>query len=140
MDKENSSADLLFLLKAAVVWMGAALILLLLCSAIISGFNLSSSSVAYFSSAISFVSAFAASYAVTRGTQVKRLKYGITTGLVLTVFLIMLGFIARGRELSADGVLSVLSFTLSGALVGCIFTPRTKRSRVRSVIKGKHRK
>ena len=139
MDSEKNRLDLLFLLKAAVVWLIAALALLLLSSAVISAMNLSSSSVAYFSAGVSFFSAFAASFTAATGKN-GRLKYGLLTGLVLTVLLIMLGFIVEGRELSADGVLSVVSFTLTGALVGGIFAPANKSGKGKSIIKLKRGK
>lgn len=135
MDMEKNRPDLLFLLKAMLIWLAAAAVLVLFCAALISGFNLSASSVAYFSSAISFLSAMAASIAVTAGNRNKKLKYAFLTGLVLTVTLLMLGFIVEGRELSPDGVLSVISFTMAGAVVGGVLAPSNKGGRTKKTTK-----
>lgn len=134
MESDKNRPDLLFLLKAGAVWLTAAAILLLLSAGIISAMNLSSSSVVYFSAGVSFLSAFAASFAASAGKSGK-LKYGLLTGLVLTVLLIMLGFIVEGRELSADGVLSVVSFTMTGALAGGIFAPARRSGRAKRVFR-----
>lgn len=140
MDMEKNRPDLLFLLKAMLIWLAAAAVLVLFCAALISGFNLSASAVAYFSSAISFLSAMAASIAVTAGNRNKKLKYAFLTGLVLTVTLLMLGFIVEGRELSPDGVLSVISFTMAGAVVGVVLAPSNKGGRTKKTTKTKRRK
>ena len=97
----------------------AAMLLLLAGAGIISAMNLSAASVAYFSAGVSFLSAFAAAYSACAGKD-GRWKCGLLIGLVLTILLLMLGFIVEGRELSADGVLSVVSFTMTGALAGGI--------------------
>ena len=139
MESDKNRLELLFLAKAAAVWLIAAMILLLLSAGIISGMNLSSSSVAYFSAGVSFLSAFAASFAAAAGKS-GRLKYGLLTGLVLTVLLIMLGFIVEGRDLSADGVLSVVSFTLTGALAGGIFAPASRSGKAKRSFRPKRNK
>ena len=125
MDSDKNRLELLFLIKAAAIWLITAMILLLLSAGIISAMNLSSSSVAYFSAGVSFLSAFSAAFTACKGKSGK-MKYGLLTGLVLTVLLIMLGFIVEGKELSADGVLSVVSFTMTGALAGGLFAPAGK--------------
>lgn len=140
MDMEKNQQDLLFLLKGILVFLAAAAVLVFLCAAVISGFNLSASSVAYFSSGISFLSAMAATIAVTAGRQSKKLKYALLNGLVLTVVLLMMGFIVEGRELSPDGVLSVVSFTMAGAVVGGVLAPSSKSGRAKKVSKAKRRK
>lgn len=125
MDSDKNRLELLFLIKAAAIWLITAMILLLLSAGIISAMNLSSSSVAYFSAGVSFLSAFGAAFTACTGKSGK-MKYGLLTGLALTVLLIMLGFIVEGKELSADGVLSVVSFTMTGALAGGLFAPAGK--------------
>lgn len=122
MDSDKNRFALLFLIKAAAIWLITAIILLLLSAGIISAMNLSSSFVAYFSAGVSFLSAFAAAFGACAGSSGK-IKCGLLAGLALTVLLIMLGFIVEGKELSADGVLSVASFTLTGALAGGLFAP-----------------
>ena len=125
MDSDKNRLELLFLIKAAAIWLITAMILLPISAGIISAMNLSSSSVAYFSAGVSFLSAFGAAFAACTGKSGK-MKYGLLTGLALTVLLIMLGFIVEGKELSADGVLSVVSFTMTGALAGGLFAPAGK--------------
>ncbi len=137
MDMEKNRPALLFLLKAMLIWPAAAVILLILCTAIISGFNISASSVAYFSSGISFLSAMSASIAVSAGQTGRKLKYALLTGLVLTVMLLMLGFIVEGRDLSADGVLSVISFTMAGTVVGGVLAPSSKSGKTKKMSKSK---
>ena len=125
MESDKNRPDLLFLLKAGAVWLMTAVILLLLSAGIISAMNLSASSVAYFSAGLSFFSSFAAAFSACTGKE-GRWKCGLLIGLVLTVLLLMLGFIVEGRDLSADGVLSVVSFTMTGALAGGLFAPAGK--------------
>ena len=125
MDSDKNRLELLFLIKAAAIWLITAMILLPISAGIISAMNLSSSSVAYFSAGVSFLSAFGAAFTAWTG-QSGKMKYGLLTGLALTVLLIMLGFIVEGKELSADGVLSVVSFTMTGALAGGLFAPAGK--------------
>lgn len=139
MESDKNRLELLFLLKAAGVWLMAAMLLLLAGAGIISAMNLSSSSVAYFSAGVSFLSAFAAAYSACAGKD-GRWKCGLLIGLVLTILLLMLGFIVEGRELSADGVLSVVSFTMTGALAGGIFAPASRRNRGKRVFRKKRSK
>ena len=139
MESDKNRPDLLFLLKAGAVWLMTAVILLLLSAGIISAMNLSSSSVAYFSAGLSFFSAFAAAFSACAGKE-GRWKCGLLIGLVLTVLLLMLGFIAIGSELSADGVLSVVSFTMTGGLAGGLFAPANRRNRNRHVIRPSRKK
>ena len=139
MESDKNRLELLFLLKAAGVWLMAAMLLLLTGAGIISAMNLSSSSVAYFSAGVSFLSAFAAAFGACAGSS-GRIKCGLLAGLALTVLLIMLGFIVEGKELSADGVLSVVSFTMTGALAGGIFAPASRRNRGKRVFRKKRSK
>ena len=139
MDSDKNRLELLFLIKAAAIWLITAMILLLLSAGIISAMNLSSSSVAYFSAGVSFLSAFGAAFTACMGKSGK-IKYGLLTGLALTVLLIMLGFIVEGKELSADGVLSVVSFTMTGGLAGGLFAPANRRNRNRHVIRPSRKK
>lgn len=140
MDQERTKLELLFLLKATVIWFLGAVLLLLLSSAVISGLNLSSSSVAYFSSAISFLSAFFAAFFASAGRQSGRIKYALLTGLMLTVLLLMLGFLVAGKDLSADGVLSVISFTMAGTLAGGVLAPKSKGGKGKRSFRTKHGK
>ena len=139
MESDKNRPDLLFLLKAGAVWLTAAVILLVLSAGIISAMNLSASSVAYFSACVSFFSAFAAAFSACTGKE-GRWKCGLLIGLVLTMLLLMLGFIVEGRDLSADGVLSVVSFTMTGALAGGLFAPANRRNRNRHVIRPSRKK
>ena len=139
MESDKKMPDLLFLLKAGAVWLMTAVILLLLSAGIISAMNLSSSSVAYFSAGLSFFSAFAAAFSACSGKE-GRWKCGLLIGLVLTVLLLILGFIVEGRDLSADGVLSVVSFTMTGALAGGLFAPANRRNRNRNGFRPKRKK
>ena len=139
MDSDKNRLELLFLIKAAAIWLITAMILLPISAGIISAMNLSSSSVAYFSAGVSFLSAFAAAYSACAGKD-GRWKCGLLIGLVLTILLLMLGFIVEGRELSADGVLSVVSFTMTGALAGGIFAPASRRNRGKRVFRKKRSK
>ena len=139
MESDKNRLELLFLLKAAGVWLMAAMLLLLAGAGIISAMNLSASSVAYFSAGVSFLSAFVAAYSACAGKD-GRWHCGLLIGLVLTILLLMLGFIVEGRELSADGVLSVVSFTITGTLPRGIFAPASRRNRGKRVFRKKRSK
>ena len=112
------------LLQAILIWLAAALILLLISSAIVAAAGVKAAHFAYFSSGISFLAAFCAGFVVSMRRQDFNWLWALLCGLTLTVFLLMLGFLAVGEELSSDGVLSVAAFTLSGALIGCFFAPK----------------
>ncbi len=120
-----------FLLKAAAAWTVAALVLLLAASLLVSKSGMGEGSVGYVSSAVSFLSALAAGAAAARSR-----RGGLATGLMaaaaLTLALLTVGFIIEGPAIEASGILSVVTFSFSGALVGSVFLSgrgRTKKKR-----------
>lgn len=133
-NNKKTSFELRRLLKSIGVWLVAALLLLLISSVIISAADLKASSFGYFSSAVSFLSAFAAGLASSRGKADFTWITGLLFGAVMTVFLLMIGFLVAGNQLSADGVISVAAFTLSGSLLGSFLASASSSRRRKSTL------
>lgn len=120
-------------LHVLLAWLAAAVVFLLLFSLVISRFATSSRVMAYFSSALSFLAAAAAGSAAARGRLQGRIVVGLLTGALLTLALCALGLLIRRGTLSSDGAISLVSFTMAGALFGSVFlTPRERKSRGKS--------
>lgn len=120
-----------FLLKAAVAWAVAALVLLLAASLLVSKSGMGEGSVGYVSSAISFLSALAAGAAAAQGRH-GGFAAGLMAAAALTLVLLTVGFIIEGPAIEASGILSVVTFSFSGALAGSVFLSgrgRTKKKR-----------
>ena len=113
--------DLCFLLKASVAWAGSALVLLLLASLIVSKANMGMGPIGYVSSSVSFLAAvFAGAYAA-KERKGGGFYTGFMTAAIISMVLLTVGFIIEGQEIDASGVLSVVTFTFSGCLVGSVF-------------------
>ncbi len=134
--KEITAGEAGFLLFSALRWCTAALAALCFSSLVLSFSPAGAGIFGYVSSGISFIAAAAAGGAAAN----KRGKGGIMTGLIcgtaLTAALLTVGFMIEGSSLSADGVLSVAAFTLSGCIFGStILPPKKKRGKIHGGIK-----
>lgn len=126
----TENLDMRFLLRAVLAWLLSAAALLLLASLIVSKSSLGEGVMGYVSSAISFLAAcFAGSAAARRGSR-GGLYVGLVSAAALTVALLTVGFIIEGTGIQASAVLSVVSFTFSGCLVGSVFL-RGRRTKSR---------
>ena len=110
-----------FVLTALLTWLAAALICALAGAFAISAAEVSARTVGYISSALSFAAALAAGARAMRERRKNAAITGIISGVAITTLALTLGFITAGEKISADGVLSVVTFTLSGALSGSVF-------------------
>lgn len=111
------------LLTAVPVWLICALLLTTIASLINNRAGLSLRDLGISSSAISFLSAFAAGCACIRVRKSKRLITGLICAGVLIVILLTCGYIISSGLPEQGAVISVTSFTLSGCLFGAVFCP-----------------
>ncbi len=107
-------------LRAALIWLAGALGLLLLSSLLIASSGASSRALGYASSAIHFIAALLTAAALVREGKGRGPVLGLLTGGGLCLLLLLLGCLIDARGLSADAVLSLVSFTLAGALLGSL--------------------
>lgn len=121
MSKHIGISELRFLASAAAGWIISALILSLLTGLCLSMLKVEEAAMGYIISALSFSSAVYAGAAAMRARKRGALYTGLLSGLVITVFSLTIGFVIAGNEILSDGVLSVVTFTISGALVGSVF-------------------
>ena len=126
MNRESklNRIDVRYLFRAVIAWSVSALFLLLIGSAIIASAGVGASQVAYFSSAISFLSAFFAGGFAAYESGSFRWPLALLCGVILSVLLLLIGFLIAGNDLAADGIISVVTFTVAGALVGNLFAPK----------------
>jgi hypothetical protein len=101
-------------------WAVSALALLCLFSAVLTHINAGERAVAYASSALSFLAAVGAG-SVIGGTKGDKIVYPVLlTAAVLVTILLTIGFMVEGSAIESGGVLSVVSFSFAGCLVGAV--------------------
>lgn len=122
--KNIGAASLRLLLSALLVWLYWAAGLLLFSTLILSRVRTGSAMLGYISSAISFLCAAAAGAYASKRRESKNLTQTAILSGVLTLLLLTIGFLVRGRNMNASGILSVVSFTLTGCLIGGLFFGR----------------
>lgn len=130
-ETRKRSFDLSFLPRSIAAWAVCAASLLL-CGAVLYASNAAAlSSLGYASSLISFLSAVGAGAAVSQQKDGRIIK-GLITALCLSTLLLLTGFLILG-SLDKSAVLSVVSFTLTGCLLGAMLpAKRKKRARFSS--------
>lgn len=129
IDRQETIRPQMFL-RVLLTWLVTAVVLLLLFSLIVSRFATSSRVMAYFSSALSFLTAAAAGAVAGKGRSQGRVLVGLLTGALLTALLCISGLLIRRGMLPSDGMISLVSFTMAGALFGSVFlTPRERKAR-----------
>ena len=125
-DTEKRSRDLSFLPRALCAWLICAAALLL-CAAVLFASNAAPlSRMGYGSSIVSFFAALGAGLAAAFGRRDRRLPIALLTAGLLVALLLLTGFLIRGR-VEPDAVLSVVSFTLTGCVIGALLPPRRRR-------------
>ena len=124
--------------RALIAWCAAALPLLLIGALIADKAELNEQGAAYLSTGISLITAAAAGAAGARAWKGAKIICGLLCGGVITLILLMLGFIIAGDALPPAGVLSVVSFTFCGSLLGSVLSPRG-RARKKSAVKVQRR-
>lgn len=134
MPKSNAlqKMDMRFLLSGCLAWGISAAVLLPIASFICLKAGVSEGAMGYISSALSFVIAAVAGAAASRKSG--GILAGALTAVVVIILLLTVGFIVKGADLSSGGVLSVVSFTLTGCVFGAFFfsgkKDKGKKSRV----------
>lgn len=129
----GTSPGLRVLVRALCVYVLSAFLLLVLTSFLLWRSHVGSASLGYVSSAISFLAAFLSSRFLLHSLKESSLVPALLFGLFLVIVLLTLGFLAGERSLDPSGVLSVVSFTFAGVLVGSLlrFSASGKRKRIR---------
>lgn len=124
--------DPAFLLSSAFVWLISASILLIISAVILCEIGCTEQSLGYVSSFISFGSALAAGAAAARRRKKKNLYTALLTAAALVIALLTVGFLIDGIEIEASAIMSVVSFTFAGCVVGVIsFSSGVKRKQYR---------
>ena len=111
------------------VWLASALVLLTVSSLSLSKSQAGSDVLGYVSSAVSFLSAVCAGLALGRGSGSGAVSQGLLLALLLSIILLTIGFFASQKELSPSGILSAVSFTAAGSVLGQFLSGGNKRSR-----------
>lgn len=138
-NNRNPTPDLRLLLRSILTWLVSALVLLILSAFILSRIGVGSAVLGYVSSGISFLAALAAGIVLGRDRRSGLLVRAMLAGLILVVLLLTAGFLVGERELSPSGILSVVSFTFAGAVVGAGLSGGRRPGRQRSAFRAKSR-
>lgn len=127
------SPSLRMLARALFAYLLASFVLLVLASFLLSRSGAGSNILGYVSSAISFLAAFLSTRVLLRSQKALSLYTAALFGVLLVILLLTLGFLAGERSLDPSGVLSVISFTFAGVLLGALLPLRSlpRRSRRR---------
>ena len=78
--------------------------------------------------AISFVAAVGAGLAAAKKRRAKTVYTALLSAAVLTTALLTLGFLIAGEKLDPSAVLSLVSFSFAGCLVGAVLLGRPSKS------------
>ena len=116
-----------FLLSAAGAWLLSACILLAVTTLAANLAGLGEQGLGYLSSLNSFLCAVAAGAAAVKRSRASRLLTALLTGTGLVILLLTAGFLVKGETLDPSAVLSVVSFTYAGALLGAALGPKAGR-------------
>ena len=107
-----------FFLRAGLLWLISAVTLLLAVSFFVSKSGIGSKSIGYLSSALSFVTAFFAGAGAVKGRSSGIIYTSLLTAAALVTILLTVGFLIKGSDMGSSGILSVVTFSFSGCLVG----------------------
>lgn len=114
------------LFRALLIWCLIAFLLLVSASLVLSRLPVGSSVLGYVSSSVNFLAALAAGVSLNRGESNSIYPF-LLLALLLLILLLTIGFLAGDRSLNPSGILSVVTFTVSGVLAGTLFHPRSSR-------------
>ena len=106
------------LVRGLLAWLAAALTLCFLAACVIRALGLGSEYYGYISAGLSFLCAVFAG-AVASGGE-RKLATGLICALFLSIVLLTAGFVIGGRRLDPSAVLSVVSFSFAGCLIGSL--------------------
>lgn len=118
--------------KIWLAWLATAAFLLLLFSFALSRTATSEKALGYAGSVLSFAAACAAGVQSAKGRKGPPLVCGLLCAVSLVLPLLLCGVLIDRSSLSADSVMSLVSFSLAGALFGSVFlSGRAKKKRRR---------
>lgn len=137
MNKAFAPPNPRFILTGCISWTVSALVLSLLTALIMSLTDIPESAVGYICSALSFVAAFIAGLFAMRNVEKGAMLLGLFVGMTVTVVALTLGFLLSDTAPEPDGVLSVVTFSLSGALAGSVMCPKRKRKHANKPVKAR---
>ncbi len=130
----NPAGSLRLLLHAIGIWFLAALVLLTVSAFLLSRIPVGSAVLGYWSSALSFLSAFFAGLKAGDRRQDGSIAACLSAGLLLSILLLTTGFLFGGG-LDPSGILSVVSFTFAGVLLGGLAAGRRRLGRKASAFR-----
>lgn len=116
-----------FLLSAVVAWILSALVLLTAAAILLHELGCGAGSLGYASSAVSFLSAVCAGAAAAHRRRTGNLYTAAISAAVIVTALLTVGFLIDGVEIDASAVMSVVSFTFAGCMVGAVLLYRPER-------------
>ena len=129
MPKQHAaSPDAGFLLTGVLVWLLSTLLLLTIAAAAVYALETEEASLGYIISAISFLSAAAAGFSAAKKRGKAAIYAGLLVGTAVICLALTLGFLIAGNRITADSVLSLVTFTMAGSLAGCVL-PNGKENR-----------
>ena len=114
----GTSPGLHMLVRALCVYVLSAFLLLVLASFLLWRSDVGSHVLGYVSSGISFLASFLSTRLLLHAQKSRSLVTAMLFGVLLVILLLTLGFLAGERSLDPSGVLSVVSFTFAGVLLG----------------------
>lgn len=134
MNGSSSQAlDIRFLPDAILMWFISAIILLPLAALAAELTRCSEAGLAYISSSTIFLTSLAAGAKAIRTRKKSAVITAIISALSIIIITLTLGFVIAGDKLEPDGILSLVTFTFSGALVGSVFFAGSNRKSKRSL-------
>ena len=117
-------------LRAVIIWFAVILLLTVMAALFTGKINVNEKSMAYISSALTFISSAVAGNILRRNTE--KVTYCIIMSFLLIAVALSAGFLIDSSKIDSGGVLSVASFTLCGTLTGYIVTiSKKKRSKIK---------
>lgn len=124
---EKGNVLLKSLARTWLAWLTTAAVLLLLFSFLLSRSNSSERVLFYFSSGLAFLTACCASAYAGRKSALAPFICGLLSAFFILVPLLFLGLVLDRGRFSHPALLSLISFTLSGALFGSVFFGAEKK-------------
>lgn len=132
MDLGKGSALPVKIGRIFLICLLCALVLSLLAAFLISRTSMGEARVHDLSAAALFLSSLAGALALGRSGQRKRWLYGLLYSLVLSVIVLMIGFLIASEQMHIGGLLRVLVCCLAGGLGGALLNGGEKTQRQKS--------
>ena len=131
MNEKEEFRDLSFLLSAAAAWLLCAVVLLSLGTLLANGTGMGEQGIAYLSSALSFLCAAAAGRSAARRRKSSALSTALLSATALVILLLTVGFLIKGESMDPSSILSLVSFTYAGVLLGTtlLYHPGNRRKK-----------